>query len=164
MNRAKPTLHLMVGLPGSGKTTAAKVIEEESGAIRFTPDEWQLRLFGDETDDPQHDSRHTEVEKIMWELAEKLLKSGISVILDYGFWAVEERIHFCTQAARLGADFNVHFMDVSKEELLRRIAARNLRDDEPSFTIYPHHMEEWCRYFQPVTEEERQRYSAILNE
>ena len=93
MNRAKPTLHLMVGLPGSGKTTAAKVIEEESGAIRFTPDEWQLRLFGDETDDPQHDSRHTEVEKIMWELAEKLLKSGISVILDYGFWAVEERIH-----------------------------------------------------------------------
>lgn len=33
------TLFLMVGLPGSGKTTRAKELERETGAIRFTPDE-----------------------------------------------------------------------------------------------------------------------------
>ena len=31
------TLFLMVGLPGSGKTTRAKELERETGAIRFTP-------------------------------------------------------------------------------------------------------------------------------
>ena len=42
------TLFLMVGLPGSGKTTRAKELERETGAIRFTPDEWHLFLFGDD--------------------------------------------------------------------------------------------------------------------
>ena len=159
----RATLHLMVGLPGSGKTTRARQLEEDTGAIRFTPDEWQLRLFGDETDDPRHDARHTEIEQIMWQLAEKLLQRGVSVILDYGFWAEEERLHFCSRASALGADFVVHFMDVPLAELLRRIALRNQREEEPSFTIHPHHMEEWSAFFQPVTAEEREKYAKILN-
>ena len=40
------TLHLMVGLPCSGKTTLARKLEHERSALRLTPDEWQLRLFG----------------------------------------------------------------------------------------------------------------------
>lgn len=34
-----PTLHLMVGLPGVGKTTLARTIEDQSGALRLTPDD-----------------------------------------------------------------------------------------------------------------------------
>lgn len=154
----------MVGLPGSGKTTFAKQLEKECCAVRFTPDEWQLRLFGDETDHPEHDARHTEVENIMWELAQKLLLLGTSVIMDFGFWAVEERLFYCKEAKRLGADFEVHFMDILKDELLHRIALRNQNDREPSFTIFPHHMDEWCALFQPVTDQERQEYLNILNE
>ena len=33
------TLHLMVGLPCSGKTTLAKKLEVERAALRLTPDE-----------------------------------------------------------------------------------------------------------------------------
>ena len=36
------TLHLMVGLPCSGKTTLAKQLEQERSALRLTPDEWQI--------------------------------------------------------------------------------------------------------------------------
>ena len=39
-------LILMVGLPFSGKTTRAKALERELGALRLTPDEWHLKLFG----------------------------------------------------------------------------------------------------------------------
>ena len=58
----KPTLTLMVGLPGAGKTTRAKELEQATGAVRFTPDEWHLFLFGDDFHDPRehalHDQRH----------------------------------------------------------------------------------------------------------
>lgn len=64
----KPILTLMVGLPGAGKTTAARQLEEETGAIRFTPDEWHLFLFGNDFHDPAqhalHDSRHDRVEEL----------------------------------------------------------------------------------------------------
>ena len=64
------TLHLMVGLPCSGKSTWARALEERTGALRLTPDEWHLRLFGQDADDPEHDRRHQAVEDLMWEVAE----------------------------------------------------------------------------------------------
>lgn len=39
-------MHLTVGLPGAGKTTLARELERAGGALRLTPDEWMLPLFG----------------------------------------------------------------------------------------------------------------------
>jgi predicted kinase len=39
-------LYLLVGLPGSGKTTKAKQLEVEASALRLTRDEWMIPLFG----------------------------------------------------------------------------------------------------------------------
>ena len=85
------TLHLMVGLPCSGKSTLARTLEQEHAALRLTPDEWQLRLFGQDAEAPEHDARHTLIETLQWEVASRALALGINVILDYGFWAREER-------------------------------------------------------------------------
>lgn len=41
-----PTVFLLCGLPGSGKTTLAQQIERERRAIRLAPDEWIAALFG----------------------------------------------------------------------------------------------------------------------
>ena len=67
------TLYLMVGLPCSGKTTLARTLEQEHSALRLTPDEWQLRLFGQDAADPQHDARHSLIEALQWEVAERAL-------------------------------------------------------------------------------------------
>ena len=84
----KPTLTLMVGLPGAGKTTRAKELEQATGAVRFTPDEWHLFLFGDDFHDPRehalHDQRHDRVEELQWRLGKRLLAQGVSVILAFG--------------------------------------------------------------------------------
>ncbi len=40
------TIYLIVGLPGAGKTTRAKELEISESALRLTPDEWQIAIFG----------------------------------------------------------------------------------------------------------------------
>lgn len=49
------TLHLMVGLPCSGKTTLAQKLEHELPALRSALDEWHIRLFGQDAEEPEHD-------------------------------------------------------------------------------------------------------------
>ncbi|MEU7570205.1 AAA family ATPase [Micromonospora sp. NPDC049240] len=44
----RPTLYLTVGLPCTGKTTAARRIERERQALRLTKDEWVKALYGPE--------------------------------------------------------------------------------------------------------------------
>jgi adenylate kinase len=41
---AGPVLVIVCGLPGSGKTTLAKEIEEKQQATRFSPDDWMDAL------------------------------------------------------------------------------------------------------------------------
>ena len=70
------TLHLMVGLPGSGKTTLAKKLEGELGALRLTPDEWHRYLFGQDAAHPDHDERHEKIEVLQWTVAASALARG----------------------------------------------------------------------------------------
>jgi predicted kinase len=41
------TLVLMVGLPGAGKTTRASELAATHRALRLTPDQWMIPLFGE---------------------------------------------------------------------------------------------------------------------
>lgn len=155
----KPTLTLMVGLPGAGKTTRAKELERETGAIRFTPDEWHLFLFGDDFHDPRehalHDQRHDRVEQLMWGLGKRLLAKGVSVILDYGFWAREQREEKFREARALGADFQICYVHAPLEELCRRLDARARAGQKDVFqTITREDMEQWAALFQPPDEAE----------
>ena len=148
------TLHLMVGLPCSGKTTLAKKLEHERGALRLTPDEWQIRLFGQDAEDPEHDSRHSQIESLLWNIASRTLELGTNVILDFGFWAREEREDYRLRAKRLGASSEVHFLDVPEEELLRRLAVRNMQPSEVNFHISEESMKPWIAFFQKPTSDE----------
>jgi len=151
------TLHLMVGLPCSGKSTLARTLEHEHSALRLTPDEWQIRLFGQDAEEPEHNARHTLIETLQWEVASRLLTLGIDVILDYGFWTREEREDFRSRAKQLGASSEVHFLDVSEEELLRRLAHRNAQHSSQAFYIPEEMMKPWISIFQKPTSDELQR-------
>jgi len=151
------TLHLMVGLPCSGKTTLAKQLERDQSALRLTPDEWQIGLFGQDAQEPEHDARHGFIEAMLWKIASRALELGTNVILDYGFWAREEREDFRLRARRLGASSEVHFLDVPDEELLRRLAARNSQPSQESFHISEESMKSWMAFFQKPPPEELER-------
>ena len=118
-------LILMVGLPFHGKTTRAKELEKEYNAIRFTPDEWQIRLFGNEYPHPEHNKRHETIEQIMVELGFELLQKGVNVILDFGFWSKEERKFYKDKAEAMGFDFAMCYCKYSEDELIKRLEKRN---------------------------------------
>jgi predicted kinase len=148
------TLHLMVGLPCSGKTTLAQKLEGEQSALRLTPDEWQVRLFGQDAEEPEHDVRHTLIETMLWNIASRALALGMNVILDFGFWAREEREDFRLRAKQLGASSEVHFLDVSEDELMRRLEVRNSQLSQESFHIPEDMMRPWIAFFQRPTPDE----------
>ena len=102
----------MVGLPCSGKTTLARRLERECCALRLNPDEWQVPLFGQDAAEPEHDARHRLIEAMLWKIARRALELGTNVILDFGFWAREEREDFRLRAKQIGAASEIHFLDV----------------------------------------------------
>lgn len=152
------TLHLMVGLPGSGKTTEAIKLEQKYKALRLTPDEWQYFLFGHDISDQEHDERHTKVEELMWEVAVRVLKSGVDVILDFGFWTKSERDEFRRKARLLGADCKIHYMDVPDEVIWERLTVRNQSAGENAvFYVGKKEFDEWSGLFEIPTKEELER-------
>jgi len=151
------TLHLMVGLPCSGKTTLAQKLEYELPALRLNLDEWHIRLFGQDAEEPEHDARHSLIEAQLWNIAGRALELGTNVILDYGLWAREEREEYRSRAKQLGAGSEVHYLDVSEDELLRRIEKRNSRPSQESFIIAEEAMKPWIAFFQKPTPDELER-------
>ena len=86
-NRLQPRLVLVCGLPASGKTTLARQLAESYGAVRLNTDEWESALGID----PFDEGFQTRLEAQCWELAQRLLVLGTSVVLEWGFWARSER-------------------------------------------------------------------------
>lgn len=150
------TLHLIVGLPCSGKTTLARDLERSLPALRLTPDEWHLRLFGDDLNHPKHNTRHNLIETMLWEIAERALKMGTNVILDFGFWAKVERDDYRARAARLGAQTQIHFQDIPLATLIARLAERNAAQTPGTFQIDEARLREWSNLFQPPDADELQ--------
>ena len=153
----------MVGLPCSGKTTAARELEAQYSALRLTTDEWHIRLFGDDFadgDDPgheRHNSRHQVLESLLWEVAARTLVLGTNVVLDFGCWSKSEREDFRTRTRELGADFHIHFTDASEEVLLSRLAARNADHPDGTFRIAEHELKEWIGLFERPAQDELDR-------
>ena len=103
----RPLLILFCGLPGSGKTTIARQRERETGAIRFSTDEWMADL-GIDLFDPIRDSLQARLDRLWKELLER----GQSVILEDGTWKRAERDRLRQVASELNAVTEIHCFDL----------------------------------------------------
>jgi predicted kinase len=117
----RPVLYAFCGLPGAGKTTVAKELEESTGAVRLNTDEWVAALGVDFFD---FEFRR-KLEVRLYEHGLTLLKLGHSIILEDGFWSRDERDRHREVAHKLGAAIQMHYFDVPFAELWRRLEIRN---------------------------------------
>jgi predicted kinase len=120
------TLHLIYGAIGSGKTTFARKLEREIRAVRFTPDEWMVGLFGDRPPVETFQQRLDRLYELIWEHAGRVLRTGTDVIMDCGFWTRAARDEARRRAAALGASCRLYAIecprDLARQRVLRRTA------------------------------------------
>jgi hypothetical protein len=145
-----PTLHLICGLPASGKTTLAKKLELDLPALRLAPDEWMARIVGNGHDE----AKRAAIEAVQWDIAARSLALGVDVVLENGFWSRKERNDLRQRAAALGAVTKVHFLNVSREELLRRLALRNSALPAGTFPVSAEQLDRWAGWFEPPKPDE----------
>jgi predicted kinase len=145
-----PTLFLMCGLPGSGKTTLARQLEREHAALRLSPDEWIAIL----SFDPYDEGKRAAVEAIQWQVAARALELGSNVVLDFGVWSRRERDDFRARAALLGARTEVRFLDVTRDELLARLEHRNAEHPPGAVRVNERQLDEFLDMFEPPALEE----------
>jgi predicted kinase len=147
-----PTLHLTVGLPGVGKTTLARELERTTGALRLTPDEWMVPLFGVRWVDFGGE-RDVLEGRLVW-VAHQVLRAGTSVILDFGCWSAEERYALRAIADLAGARFALHHVSLPEDERRERAAARWRAAPDETFEMTPEDQERFRAAFTPPTADE----------
>jgi predicted kinase len=147
-------LIIVCGLPGSGKTTLAKWLEGNLGAVRLAPDEWMDALSIDLYDE---ESR-AKVEALQWTFGQELLKRGLVVIVEWGTWGRSERDALRLGARALGAAVELHYVSAPPEVLFERIQRRG-RENPP---ITPKALSQWFEVFQTPTSEEMALFDTPL--
>ena len=160
MNEAtKPIAHLLCGFIGSGKTTFARKLERETGAVRFTKDEWMVKVFGNSPpkDKFEYDTFHeydSKMAKLATEIALRCLISGTSVIIDDGFWYREQRDEMRQTLKDMGAVAKFYFIDTPVDVMKVRTVKRSENPPVDSFYITEQEFNDYLKMFQPPTDDE----------
>ena len=144
-----PKLIITRGLSASGKSTLTQPLLEIMGAIRIRSDVERKRLFGitantgrpagiDEGIYSAEAGKKTYEQLLL--LADALLESGITVIVDAAFLKHEQRQPFRELALKKRAPFVIVEFSAAAETLRRRIKARTHDVSDADLSVLEHQL------------------------
>lgn len=120
------TAHLIHGYLGAGKSTYARRLAAETGAVLLCFDEWYLRLYTDGSPTGAlDDDLLNRLYAVLNDHWPRLLAAGVDVVLDFGFWSRSWRDDARALAAAAGAEPRLHWVQTSDETALARCLTRN---------------------------------------
>lgn len=125
-----PTLHVIFGPSGAGKTTYAHAFARREKAVAFILDDWMAKLFAPDMPEPiEYEwmiERVQRCEAQIWSTAAGVLAAGTSVILDIGLMRKADRERVREIAAATDLPLQFHFVTASAEARRARVADRNV--------------------------------------
>lgn len=152
--RRTATLHLIYGFAGAGKTTFAKRLGAELSAIRFSPDEWMVALYGTNPPREHFQEFQARISRLIWDQTIQLLHQGVDVILDTGFWSRASRDDARARAKAIGAPWKLYFLDCSEDVMRRRVLNRTDELPTGALVIDEAAFESFKRRFEPLGPDE----------
>tara|TARA_R110002110_G_scaffold14545_1_gene67319 strand:+ start:415 stop:909 length:495 start_codon:yes stop_codon:yes gene_type:complete len=152
-------LHIICGLPCSGKSTLAKKLEVDLPGLRLGPDEWLVDLIPDRNQEEVGRQRPI-LNSIQWKLAQRVLSLGCNVILEHGFWSPQERLEAAKGCANLNVKIHLHYMNVAMSVLGSRLDRRNQNLPNDCFYIAPKMLEQWAPDFVPPDSDELELFNS----
>ncbi|HSX23697.1 MAG TPA: ATP-binding protein [Candidatus Saccharimonadales bacterium] len=127
-----PTLFLLFGFPGAGKTFFARQICEELQAAHIQGDRIRFELF----DNPRYDRQENEVvAHIMEYMAEEFLQAGISVVFDINAMRGSRRRELRDMARRHKAKTVLIWFQLDIESSFTRVAKRDRRKADDKYSM-----------------------------
>jgi predicted kinase len=155
------TLFLIGGLPGTGKTTLAKELEQRERALRLCADEWLFSFSQNSADSTEMDRLRPIVHSQLWELAVHALNIGINVSIERSFWTRELRETYRLQAQALaGVRVELHVLEMGLEKLWTRLDERNANLTDGTFAVSRQDLERFWSWFEPPTHDELELWSV----
>lgn len=148
------TVYIICGFIGAGKTTFAKKLEKETGALRITKDEWLISLFGHDPSIPNYEKYNQQICEISRSIVFQFAQKGIDVIIDEGFWAKEERDEMRKQIQSFGAKAVLYYVKTPIEVMRERTLGRNHNFSKDSFNISGEMFDNYLKHWQPPIEDE----------
>lgn len=120
----KPVLYLLIGYPGAGKTTVARVIHDATGAVHLWSDIERHKMFGQPTHSTEESLRlYDELNQ----RTETLLAEGKSVIFDTNFNFGEDRRKLREIAGRQSAETVVVWITIHEQMAKHRAVDRGVK-------------------------------------
>lgn len=145
--RLTPGLVAIGGPSGTGKSTVARALSAETGAVVLRSDVARKLLFGCEPEDPLPPEAYThEISRHVYRRlmvdARRALVAGASVILDATFLAPAERDLARDLAGVAGASFCGIFLEAPPAVLQARVAARRADASDADADVVARQMED----------------------
>ena len=144
------TLHLLHGFIGAGKTTFAKRLAGEISAMRFTPDELMVKLYGHNPPEAEFTNYLERVTELIWQMTEQLIQLDRDVILDFGFWSRASRDEARSKALELNVKTKLYLITVPESIMKKRVQLRSHELPEGALMIDVHAFESFKHRFEPL--------------
>ncbi len=147
---------LICGKICCGKTTYAKWLCAEYNAVLLSVDEIMLAVFGPYAGD-KHDEYTQRIQNYLFQKSIEMIKNGINVILDWGFWSSCKRSAARAFYTAQGIECVFYYLDVIDEVWKERIAHRNelvLKGESAAYFIDENLTAKFDRLFEPPAEYE----------
>jgi predicted kinase len=152
------TMHLICGLPCSGKTTYAVGLCANANRVLFSLDRWLITIFGRYSiatiGHKEHTRRVLACRELIWDVAAEFLRRSVDVILDDGFFLRDNRVRYVELAKAVGANAKVHFIDTPVSVIRSRLEHRNASLPRYNFRIDPETLYGFLGLFETPTDRE----------
>lgn len=149
-----PSLHVICGKIAAGKSTLAAELGKAANTLVIAEDDWLAALFKEQMSTGQDYMRFAAMLKtVMGPHVAAILRSGVSVVLDYPANTVEFRRWMRDVATAGKAGSIIHVLDVPDEVCLARLKARN-SDGAHAFAATEAQFRQFARHYQPPSAEE----------